>query len=202
MTRLPAALVAGPGAPGHSPPLSPPGRGPGRHPGRQEPPGGHAHRQRQDPDLQFAGAGEPLQNPRGHALYLFPLKALEQDQLKALKELDAALPSPFLSAAIYDGDTPPVPAPGHQGQAAPRAHQQPGHAAPGAYAVSRLLVRLFWRPQVRGHRRSAHLPGHHGQPHGPGAAAPEAHLRLLRLPARNLSCPRPPSPSPSLSSGI
>lgn len=49
-----------------------------------------------------------LQDPQGHALYLFPLKALEQDQLKALKELDAALPSPFLRAAIYDGDTPPA----------------------------------------------------------------------------------------------
>jgi DEAD/DEAH box helicase domain-containing protein len=48
-----------------------------------------------------------LQDPEGHALYLFPLKALEQDQLKALRELDAALPSPFLTAAIYDGDTPP-----------------------------------------------------------------------------------------------
>ena len=49
-----------------------------------------------------------LKDQEGHALYLFPLKALEQDQLKALKELDAALPSPFLSAAIYDGDTPPA----------------------------------------------------------------------------------------------
>ena len=49
-----------------------------------------------------------LAEPRGHALYLFPLKALEQDQLKALRELDAALPSPFLEAAIYDGDTPPA----------------------------------------------------------------------------------------------
>jgi len=48
-----------------------------------------------------------LKDGAGHALYLFPLKALEQDQLKALKELDAALPSPFLRAAIYDGDTPP-----------------------------------------------------------------------------------------------
>jgi len=45
-------------------------------------------------------------NRDGHALYLFPLKALEQDQLKALRELDTALPSPFLLAAIYDGDTP------------------------------------------------------------------------------------------------
>ncbi|MBI4643309.1 MAG: DEAD/DEAH box helicase, partial [Deltaproteobacteria bacterium] len=48
-----------------------------------------------------------LKDQRGHALYLFPLKALEQDQLKTLKELDAALPSPFLRAGIYDGDTPP-----------------------------------------------------------------------------------------------
>jgi DEAD/DEAH box helicase domain-containing protein len=48
-----------------------------------------------------------LKDPQGHALYLFPLKALEQDQLKALRELDAALPSPFLRAGIYDGDTPP-----------------------------------------------------------------------------------------------
>jgi len=49
-----------------------------------------------------------LQDPEGHALYLFPLKALEQDQLKALRELDGALASPFISAAIYDGDTPPA----------------------------------------------------------------------------------------------
>jgi len=48
-----------------------------------------------------------LQDPRSHALYLFPLKALEQDQFKALQELAAALPSPALTAAIYDGDTPP-----------------------------------------------------------------------------------------------
>ncbi len=38
-----------------------------------------------------------LAEPRGHALYLFPLKALEQDQLKALQELDAALPYPTLT---------------------------------------------------------------------------------------------------------
>jgi DEAD/DEAH box helicase domain-containing protein len=49
-----------------------------------------------------------MAEPQARALYLFPLKALEQDQLKALRELDAALPSPFLEAAIYDGDTPPA----------------------------------------------------------------------------------------------
>ena len=49
-----------------------------------------------------------LKDPEAHALYLYPLKALEHDQLKALNELNAALPSPFLRAAIYDGDTPPA----------------------------------------------------------------------------------------------
>jgi DEAD/DEAH box helicase domain-containing protein len=49
-----------------------------------------------------------MAEPQARALYLFPLKALEQDQLKALRELDDALPSPFLSGAIYDGDTPPA----------------------------------------------------------------------------------------------
>lgn len=49
-----------------------------------------------------------LADPEGHALYLFPLKALEQDQLKALRELDAALPRPGITAAIFDGDTPPA----------------------------------------------------------------------------------------------
>ncbi len=49
-----------------------------------------------------------FKDPQAHALYLFPLKALEQDQLKALRELDGALPSPMLAAAIYDGDTPPA----------------------------------------------------------------------------------------------
>uniref|UniRef100_A0A7C3ZDU9 DEAD/DEAH box helicase n=1 Tax=Desulfobacca acetoxidans TaxID=60893 RepID=A0A7C3ZDU9_9BACT len=47
-----------------------------------------------------------MADPQAKALYLFPLKALEQDQLKAVRELNAALPSPFLAAAIYDGDTP------------------------------------------------------------------------------------------------
>ncbi len=48
-----------------------------------------------------------LEEPSSRALYLFPLKALEQDQLKTLEELKAALPSPAFTAAIYDGDTPP-----------------------------------------------------------------------------------------------
>jgi DEAD/DEAH box helicase domain-containing protein len=46
-----------------------------------------------------------LKDPKAKALFLFPLKALEQDQLQSLNSLalSAGLPPP---AAIYDGDTP------------------------------------------------------------------------------------------------
>ena len=42
----------------------------------------------------------------GHGLYLFPLKALAQDQYQAFTELNKALPAELqLEAAVYDGDT-------------------------------------------------------------------------------------------------
>src|SRR4051794_31405097 len=41
-------------------------------------------------------------DPRARALYLYPTKALAQDQARKLSELKA----PFLRHAIYDGDTP------------------------------------------------------------------------------------------------
>jgi DEAD/DEAH box helicase domain-containing protein len=41
-------------------------------------------------------------DPRARALYLYPTKALAQDQARAL----ATLRAPFLRPAIYDGDTP------------------------------------------------------------------------------------------------
>jgi DEAD/DEAH box helicase domain-containing protein len=47
-----------------------------------------------------------FQNPEGKALYLFPLKALEQDQLKAFQEFVQPFRTPFpFKAEIYDGDT-------------------------------------------------------------------------------------------------
>ena len=41
-------------------------------------------------------------DPRARAIYLYPTKALAQDQARALHALEA----PFLRPAIYDGDTP------------------------------------------------------------------------------------------------
>jgi DEAD/DEAH box helicase domain-containing protein len=48
-----------------------------------------------------------LKNPGSRALYLFPLKALEQDQLKSLSPLLNHFGKRKLSARIYDGDTSP-----------------------------------------------------------------------------------------------
>jgi len=51
---------------------------------------------------------EILRNPGAKALYLFPLKALEQDQLKVLQQgLMAMGYADRISAGIYDGDTTP-----------------------------------------------------------------------------------------------
>jgi DEAD/DEAH box helicase domain-containing protein len=46
-----------------------------------------------------------LADPEAHALYLFPLKALAQDQLKIIRAFAKHIPDADLSAAIYDGDT-------------------------------------------------------------------------------------------------
>ena len=49
-----------------------------------------------------------LRDPDSHALYLFPLKALAQDQLKTFNEMAALMPEHARpEAAIYDGDTSP-----------------------------------------------------------------------------------------------
>jgi len=47
-----------------------------------------------------------LEDPQAHALYLFPLKALAQDQLKILQRFWSQVPGAGFDAAIYDGDTP------------------------------------------------------------------------------------------------
>ena len=49
-----------------------------------------------------------LADPAAKSLFLFPIKALEQDQRKAMEEWAPALPQfPKGLSAIYDGDTPP-----------------------------------------------------------------------------------------------
>ncbi|PKN63608.1 MAG: DEAD/DEAH box helicase [Deltaproteobacteria bacterium HGW-Deltaproteobacteria-15] len=48
---------------------------------------------------------ELLKNPQARALYVFPLKALEQDQLKNLTALLDGYKGRKITASVYDGDT-------------------------------------------------------------------------------------------------
>jgi len=48
-----------------------------------------------------------LAHPSERALFLFPTKALAQDQLRAFERLAATLSGLYLGAGVVDGDTPP-----------------------------------------------------------------------------------------------
>jgi len=48
-----------------------------------------------------------LRNPSAKALYVFPLKALERDQIKSLSFLLKGLKGKKISAGVYDGDISP-----------------------------------------------------------------------------------------------
>jgi DEAD/DEAH box helicase domain-containing protein len=61
---------------------------------------------RAEPCVQPAGAHSLLENSKARALYLFPTKALAQDQLTALGKVLKDSETLALQAAIYDGDTP------------------------------------------------------------------------------------------------
>ncbi|MFP4508350.1 MAG: DEAD/DEAH box helicase [Candidatus Acetothermia bacterium] len=55
-----------------------------------------------------------LEDPNSRALYIYPTKALSQDQLKTLKGMEAGL-GLDLDPAVYDGDTPREARPGIRG---------------------------------------------------------------------------------------
>ena len=46
-----------------------------------------------------------LKNAESRALYIYPLKALAQDQLNAFRQFVSSMEAPVPTAAIYDGDT-------------------------------------------------------------------------------------------------
>ena len=69
-----------------------------------------------------------LENPDAHALYIFPLKALEQDQYDDLHTLLQRLGG-GLSVGIYGRRHPGAAAAADSRRAAKRAHHHAGHAA-------------------------------------------------------------------------
>jgi DEAD/DEAH box helicase domain-containing protein len=92
---------------------------------------------------------------RGKALYLFPTKALAQDQVAELLEINRA-GDLGVRAFTFDGDTPGRCASGHPPAWRHRG-QQSGHAAPGHPAASHQVGAVLREPALHRDRRSAHL---------------------------------------------
>ena len=113
------------------------------------------HREREDARLQPAGARRARRASRStRALYLYPTKALAQDQARALAELRRPAAS---APAIYDGDTRARAALADP-QVGERDPHQPGHAPRRRPAAPRPLGRRAHEPPLRRRRRGARLP--------------------------------------------
>ncbi len=121
---------------------------------------------------------------KARALYLYPTKALAQDQARALNALRAA-------QAGAPGDLrrrhPARGAPGHPPALEPRPHQ-PRHAPRRDPAQPRRVGRLLRQPRRRRGRRGARLPRRLRRPRRQRPAPAAARRRRLRhdaaLPAR------------------
>ena len=112
---------------------------------------------------------------RARALFLYPAKALAQDQARSLHALGVKRARP----AIYDGDTPRE----QRADAAParqRRADQPGHAAPRDPPEPPGVGGLLQGPRGRRDRRGARLPRRLRLARGQRAAAAAAGVRDLR----------------------
>jgi ATP-dependent helicase YprA (DUF1998 family) len=138
---------------------------------------------------------EALRNRAAKALYIFPLKALEQDQLKNLGPWLEGIKKEKISAEIYDGDTTPyrrkkirtdppqilftTPDMLHHGIL---AHHQ-NYASPWHSGSPSKLGSLVGASFVCDFGRSAHLSGDIRLSRQPGDSKIEAALPILRRPS-------------------
>jgi DEAD/DEAH box helicase domain-containing protein len=97
-----------------------------------------------------------LENPKARALYIFPLKALEQDQFEEIKSLMDGLDAD-LTVGIYDGDTSSHHRKKIRSNPAARALYNPRYATLGHLGFPRGLGRFFFASALCRHRRVAHL---------------------------------------------
>ncbi len=119
-------------------------------------------------------------DPAARALFLFPTKALGQDQVAEFGELTAAAGLHDLDVDLRRRHAGPDPV-GDPGRRPGRGHQ-PGHAPLGDPAPPHEVVPAVRAAPVHRDRRAAHLPRRVRQPRRqrPAAAAPD--LRPLRQP--------------------
>ena len=120
------------------------------------------------------------EDPAARALFLFPTKALGQDQVAEFSELSRAA-GMSIAAATYDGDTP-APDPVGDPQGGPGRRDEPGHAPLGDPPPPHEVVPAVRAAPGHRHRRAAHVPRRVRQPRRqrPPAAAPA--VRPLRQP--------------------
>ena len=121
------------------------------------------------------------EDPAARALFLFPTKALGQDQVAEFGELSRGGRAARSSAATYDGDTPAPDPVGDPGGRPGRRHQ-PGHAPLGDPAPSHQVVPAVRAAALHRHRRAAHVPRRVRQPRRQRPAPAAADLRPLRQP--------------------
>ena len=112
------------------------------------------------------------------ALYLFPTKALSQDQLAAFRELASAADID-VAAGVYDGDTPnPI---RHNIRAAGQVVvTNPDMLHSAILPASHEVVPALRAAALHRHRRDAHVPRHLRQPRRQRPASAASAVRPLR----------------------
>ena len=118
------------------------------------------------------------EDPAARALYLFPTKALSQDQLAAFRDI-ATASEIDVSAGVYDGDTPGA-VPHRPAHCRAGRGDQPGHAPLGDPAPSHQVVPALRAAALHRRRRGAHVPRHLRIARRQRAAPPVAAVRALR----------------------
>jgi DEAD/DEAH box helicase domain-containing protein len=112
----------------------------------------HRHGEREVARLQPARARRARPRAEARALYLYPTKALAQDQLRSLTELKV----PRIRPAIYDGDTRPSAA--GRSASGRTSSSRTRTCSTSASSPSRPLGRRALEPRLRRDRRGARLP--------------------------------------------
>ena len=118
-------------------------------------------------------------DPQARALFLFPTKALAQDQARKLNRFRV----PGVVPAIYDGDTPQDQRPLLR-RTATILLTNPDMLHVGILPGARALGGVPAPAALRGARRGARLPRRVRQPRRAGRAAPAAPLRASTAPTR------------------
>ena len=121
-----------------------------------------------------------LEDPAARALYLFPLKALEQDQLKTLDLWLPHLAPARVTAEIYDGDTSPYRRKKIRTTPPHILFTNPDMLHRGILAYHQSWEELSGRAVLRDPGRGAHLPRHLRLARQPGHPPAQAALPPLR----------------------